>query len=148
MQSPPTSPRRRGRLQPEPHGCGLGIDGAEKLIAARRWAAGPSPGRERDIFREEAAEEGTSPCDRSKQHITHPRLPQVDALTVPRQRGAPHSRKRRSILCGLSKFLAASSSVRSTNAKNDGCGQLVAGIGFLRLPASSTSALGNPDVSS
>src|SRR6516165_12612276 len=27
MQSPPTSPRRRGRLQPDPIWCGLAIDG-------------------------------------------------------------------------------------------------------------------------
>src|SRR5262249_28669995 len=79
--SPPTSPRRRGRLQPE-------------LQAA----------------------------------ASH--------------RGRPHSRKRRSIFCALSKGWAASSTVGSTNAKNDGCSQLIAGIGFLRLPASSTSAQG------
>jgi hypothetical protein len=42
----------------------------------------------------------------------------------------------------LVKFLAASIPVGSTNAKNDGCGRLVAGIDFLRLPASRTSALG------
>src|SRR5262249_6928413 len=52
-------------------------------------------------------------CDRSKQHTAHSWLPQVDALTF--QRGGPHSRKRRSIFCALSKFLAASSPIGSIN---------------------------------
>src|SRR5215813_11415104 len=45
MQSPPTSPRRRGRLQPELHGCGPRHRRAEEFIAARMGTAGPLPGR-------------------------------------------------------------------------------------------------------
>src|SRR5215831_5187120 len=45
MQSPPTSPRRRGRLQPELRGCGFGHRRAEEFIAARMGPAGPLPGR-------------------------------------------------------------------------------------------------------
>jgi hypothetical protein len=45
MQSPPTLPRRRGRLQPELHGCGLVIDGLRSSLQQRIWAAGPLPGR-------------------------------------------------------------------------------------------------------
>src|SRR5262249_49203854 len=79
-----------------------------------------------------------SECDRSEQHTAHSRLPQRMHWLRSRRRGRPHSRSRRSIFCALSKFLAASSPVRSTNAQNDGCSRLIAGIGFLRLPASST----------
>src|ERR1700755_3289505 len=43
MRSLPTSPRRRGSLQPD---CNwLTVD------AQRRWAAGPLPGRKRRVFR-------------------------------------------------------------------------------------------------
>src|SRR5215831_12422046 len=82
MRSPPTLPRRRGRLQPDPKCCGPGSDGLTE-------------------------------CDYSKQHSAHPRLPQVDASTAWPQRVGPHSRKRRSIFCALSKFLAASSPIGS-----------------------------------
>src|SRR2546430_15877620 len=44
-----------------------------------------------------------SECDRSKQHNAHPSLPQVGIAW--RERGKPYSRKSRSMLCALSKFL-------------------------------------------
>src|SRR5260370_1322254 len=37
MQSPPTSPRRRERLQPEPYGCDLGIDGLRSSLQPESW---------------------------------------------------------------------------------------------------------------
>src|SRR6516225_12120622 len=105
MQSPPTLPRRRGRLQPDPICCGLVIDGltpeSSANMSGRSFAR---PGVERS-----AAE------------------------------SSPSLAQEGYIFCALSKFLAASSPVGSTNAKNDGCGRLVAGIGYLRLPASRTS---------
>src|SRR5262245_18897313 len=54
-----------------------------------------------------------SECDRSEQHGAHFCLPQFDASTAWRQREGPHSRKRRSVFCALSKFLAASSPIGS-----------------------------------
>src|SRR5262249_9904150 len=102
MQSPPTLPRRRGRLQPDPNCCGPAI-------------AGLSAEGERQYGRPVICRA-------------------ADATFSPPKAGEGY------IFCALSKCLVASSDVDSTNAKNDGCGPLIAGIGFLRLPASTTSA--------
>src|SRR6516162_11823977 len=45
MQSPPTSPRRRGRLQPKAPWLRPRHRRAEEFIAARMEPAGPLPGR-------------------------------------------------------------------------------------------------------
>src|SRR5215831_19340699 len=103
MQLPPTSQRRRERLQPELHCCGLGIDGLRGSLQREDGRPVLCPAASGMFSGEEAAEEGLTRAG--------------DA--------------RYSAPCGNS--WAASSPVRSTNAQNDGCGRLVAGIGFLRL---------------
>src|ERR1700756_873693 len=61
MQSPPTSPRHRGRLQPELHGCGLGIDGLRSSLQREYGRPVFCPAASETFSAEEAAEEATSP---------------------------------------------------------------------------------------
>src|SRR5262252_9065634 len=82
MPSPPTSPRRRGRLQPEPYGCGLSIDGLTAKSSANlggRPFARPPVGR----FPPRRLRKNARVRMRSKQaHTAHSRLPQDDALVA------------------------------------------------------------------
>ena len=61
MQLPPTSPRRRERLQPELHRCGLGIDGLRGSLQREDGRPVLCPAASGTFSGEEAAEEGTSP---------------------------------------------------------------------------------------
>src|SRR6516165_7839715 len=113
MQSPPTLPRRRGRVQPDPICCGLAIDGLTPESSAEY---------ERPVI----CPAGGGTFRGRKQPLTGARG--VHILRVVE------------ILGGVKPGRL------NERQKNDGCGRLVAGIGYLRLQERQCN--GSPDVSS
>jgi hypothetical protein len=153
MRSPPTLPRRRESLQPDRNWLRPKNRLSDSASAARKLAAGSfAPAASGAFFEGErhhlphsvsclSSIENIAPSFRSTFFTMQTRFRASHTWVQ-----ASGAYSRRAGRLRLVEILGGVKPSWLNNAKNDGCGRLVAGIGSSRLPASRTSAPGKPDV--
>jgi|GraSoiStandDraft_41_1057321.scaffolds.fasta_scaffold68191_6 hypothetical protein len=152
MRSPPTLPRRRGSLQPDRNWLRPKNRLSDSASAARKLAAGSfAPAASGAFFEGErhhlphsvsclSSIENIAPSFTSTFFTMQTRFRASHTWV---QASGAYSRRAGRYCAPCRNSWRTSSPVGSTNAENDCCGRLVAGIGSSRLPASRTSAPGN-----
>jgi hypothetical protein len=152
MRSPPMLPRRRESLQPDRNWLRLRID-SDNASAARNWRPVPLPRPQVEGFSKERgitlphSVSCLSSIENFALSFTSTFFTMQTRFRASHtwvQASGTYSRRAGRYCAPCRNSWRTSSPVGSTNAENDCCGRSLAGIGFLRFPASNdVSSVGN-----